>query len=800
MRFRYLHTRIVSAFVLLLLVVEAAGLALINREETVDTEARVQQALTASGGVFQKARDENIRQMTLASSGLTNDFAFRATVANPDRAALDRQTISSALENQRDRIHASVTMLAFIDGQMIADSNGTPYYGESFPYPDIIRSGEASDDLSTSTVVMLGDKLYELIGVQVRAPLPLAWFFMGTRIDDQFAAKLKSLTGPDVSFFSRPSGSATWKLMATTIPADERDALSLQINDAGIRGDERRLTIDTGRQQYGTSVRWIETSGGTQVVAALHISMTTELEQLGALRKKLLFLGVFSLLATALAGLLIGRSITKPVSKLSEFAAKLEQGDYSQALPIEREDEIGALGSAFNHMSKAIARREQELLEDGLTGLPNRVRFLKELAGSLAQAKDSGASVTVLVMDLDRFKEVNDALGHHIGDLLLKEIARRLQGVTRPQGHLTARFGGDEFTILLRNCDAAAGRAIAERLLAELEATVTLGGSDANKSVEVIASASIGIAQYPVDATDMNTLLQHAEVAMYSAKQSNSGLATFVPALNTYSEDRLVLMGELRRAVGAGQLELFYQPKVDSTSEAVVGVEALVRWNHPTRGLLGPGDFIPFAESTGFITVITQWVVRAAIAQAARWRSQGRRLNIALNISARDLAQPLLPQMIDELIREYAAEPSWLTLEITESAIMADPKQALEVAEQLHAMGFRLAIDDFGTGYSSLSYLKRLPVAELKIDRSFVSHMASVEDDATIVASVIHLAHDMGLKVVAEGVEELSAYQLLRELKCDSIQGYLIGKPQALPSFERWIDQNGGRFARLRLA
>jgi len=303
----------------------------------------------------------------------------------------------------------------------------------------------------------------------------------------------------------------------------------------------------------------------------------------------------------------------------------------------------------------------------------------------------------------------------------------------------------------------------------------------------VDVGASIGIVSYPINGTDMNTLLRRADVAMYTAKRANLGFALYDERDDQHSAERLSLMSELRQAVERDELKLYYQPKVDLATRSVKYVEALVRWDHPTRGFISPDEFIPFAEQTGYIKVISRWVIDRAVRQCGLWRAMGLELDVSINVSARDLINSGLPETVDRILKKYDVSPRWIWIEITESAILDDPNHAIETLDRLHALGVRLSVDDFGTGYSSLSYLKRMPVDELKIDKSFVIGMADDGDDEIIVRSTIDLGHNMGLKVVAEGVESEAMLERLKVLRCDLAQGFHVSRPLPPEDLERWL-------------
>jgi diguanylate cyclase (GGDEF)-like protein len=388
-----------------------------------------------------------------------------------------------------------------------------------------------------------------------------------------------------------------------------------------------------------------------------------------------------------------------------------------------------------------------------------------------------------MLLDLDRFKGINDTLGHAAGDEVLRRVAERLRGVLRDRGTV-ARLGGDEFAIVLTAADVDEVRAVARAIVGALRAPIEFEGQP------IDVAASIGIALYPEDGIDAGTLMRRADIVMYVAKRSTASFAFYDERYEVAQRQHLSLLGELRRAVESAELRAYYQPKIELASGRIGGVEALVRWRHPTRGLVPPGEFMPYAEQTGFVRVITRWMLAVTLRQCGRWAEQGTPLQVAVNISARDLMSRDLPQLVGDLLHSHRVRPELVCLEITESSFMEDPELALATLRALHGLGVRLAIDDFGTGFSSLAYLKRLPVDELKIDRTFVMGMVDDRDDRMIVRSTIELAHNLGLKVVAEGVETDACLDELRALGCDLVQGYLISGPLRRSKLEAWLRES----------
>ncbi len=483
----------------------------------------------------------------------------------------------------------------------------------------------------------------------------------------------------------------------------------------------------------------------------------------------------------------------------SDLAATVMVADRAGDLFTFSPDDVRLLQTLANHASVALANgrlvdqlteqaaaREYEALHDPLTGLANRTLFQRELATAIAAP---GAKAAVLLMDLNSFKDVNDTLGHSVGDLLLRDIGGRLQRALESTGGLVARLGGDEFAVLLPGIGGElAAKTVAYEVLAVLEQHTTIDG------LRVDTGASIGIALCPLHGTEAVTLLRRADIAMYAAKESQGHVQLYTPERDYHSPQRLALVGELRSTVERGELRVVYQPKADLRTGRVVGAEALARWNHPDRGFIPPDEFIAVAERSGIIRELTMHVLRTALKQCRAWRLAGHQLTVSVNLSAHSLRADF-PAQVAQILAETGVAAAALTLELTESSIMADPEHTGQVLDQLSAMGVNLAIDDFGTGYSSLTYLKRLPVDEIKIDKSFVLNMGRDEDDLAIVRSTVDLGRNLGLRVVAEGIEDRDTWSTLKTLGCDLAQGYYLSTPATPQEFDEWLkarDAAGG--------
>jgi diguanylate cyclase (GGDEF)-like protein len=443
---------------------------------------------------------------------------------------------------------------------------------------------------------------------------------------------------------------------------------------------------------------------------------------------------------------------------------------------------------ASQRLRRQAAEKEEQALSDGLTGLPNRTMFTGLVQSTLTGAGRRRHSGAVMLMDLDRFKDVNDTLGHHNGDLLLQRIASRLDSVLRNTATV-ARLGGDEFAILLTDVsDRQQVVPVVRRILKVLEEPVVVGG------LALQVEASIGISMFPEHGRTVDAVMRAADVAMYVTKEQRSGYEFYDEERHEHRHDagRLALIGELRRAMDETELVLFYQPKVALETGMVKGVEALARWHHPERGLLSPDEFIPLAERSNLLRPMTLYLIDTALRQANAWRAKGIEVSVAVNLSMQNMLDLRLPNDLARLLTSWRLPAGSLELEITESTIMADHRRATTILSRLSKMGVRLSIDDFGTGYSSLAYLQELPVDAIKIDKSFVMEMHQDAGNATIVQSTVDLGHNLGLEVVAEGVETVESYNTLAKLGCDYAQGYFLSKPLSPEKMSIWLEVFSG--------
>jgi len=765
---RSLILKLVGISLLLLLIVQAAGFAVVRASIERNARSQIARALDTDENVWRRLLDQNADKLRQGSALLAADYGFRSAI-NSD----DEETIQSVLENHGNRIGAAVTALLGTNLELRAASLSD----DMLDFPATLRQVVpplAAQPQGSQVAVMAGVP-YQFVMVPMRAPVVIGWVLMGFPIGQPLAEEMRQLLSVQVAVVVRAADGRV-SVPVTTLSGPALAGLHRQgLPIAELKTDEGTLLVrEAPLGNAGTEVKTLLLRSVDEVVAPY--------QQLQVLLAIITVAGV--LLFAAGTGLVAQRLAT-PLRSLLAATQRLSRGEYGVPLShTGRQDEIGNLARSFDRMRLDIGSQQAEIRRlaywDRLTGLPNRERFREAVVHAIAaQEEGSVQPLTVLTLDLDRFKHVNDVLGYAFGDRLLQAVAERLQKQLPGDSDMVARLGGNEFALLLRT-GAQEAYALAQRINQSFEEPLAF------EDQTVDLSAGMGFACWPADAGDADTLLSRSEIAMYAAKRKLSGALRYDASFDSASAQTLSLLTELRHAVEHNELRLYLQPKVPLHGQAGLAAEALVRWQHPQRGLVPPMDFIPFAEQTGFVRQLTLWMFEEVARLLADPRTAEMPLRISVNLSTRDLLDPELSARLATILARHGVLASAFCLEITESAIMDDPQRAEAMLNRLSEQGFKLSIDDFGTGYSSLAYLKRLPVDELKIDKSFVMGMESGEDDAMIVRSTIDLAHNLGLTVVAEGVETLAILDRLRALSCDEAQGYHISRPLGAEDFLAW--------------
>jgi diguanylate cyclase (GGDEF)-like protein len=790
--FKNFQTRLVLFFAALFAVVQAFSYFTVQttvRESILD-EARNQ--LSKAFEVFETSVQDTTKSVAEGSTILATDFGFRQAVATNDRP-----TIMSALNNLGERIKADRVILVGLENQIIGDT-GTASdaaatgnivalgsTNATFAFPELIA--QADDEGRAITIAVLDNQIYQTVAVPIRAPVTIATIVIGIEIDNTYVRNLadKKFTVPLDITFARSQPDNTWAINTSTLATDRATQLVTLLAGIDAKVTDAPRTLKLGGTDYVSLIAPLETPAGSpKIDAVIQYSLDASLLPFDALFLTLIALAVITLLLTLVGSFIIAGGVSKPIRLLDTAAKRIKSGDYTQPVALEQKDEFGRLSDTFNQMMAGIAEREAKIefqsLHDPATNLPNRLAFERRLTKAIADAEASKTTLSVYLVQIGRFSEINNTLGHDTGEQMVAKIGDNLKRIIK-HADVVARHSSSMFALLMPGAGSNQVDPIVERILQSFEEPITIGGS----TVDV--TAWIGEACYPDHGTTAKTLLQRADTAIYEAKKNAQHYAVYDAKLDPYKPERLSMMGELRTGLDRGEFRLYYQPKIDIATDKITAAEALIRWIHPTRGFMPPDSFIPLAEQTGNIQKLTSWALDTAISQVSIWATQGIDIKVAINLSARDLSNHNLPAEVAGLLKKYGAHIEQLILEITESAVMEDPKKSMEVLLALNSMGATLSIDDYGTGYSSMSYLKSLPVQEIKIDKSFVLKLSSNPGDEILVRSTIDLGHNLGLKVTAEGVEDAASLEILKKFGCETGQGYHISKPIPAADFEKFF-------------
>jgi diguanylate cyclase (GGDEF)-like protein len=764
------QARIASVLIMLLLIVVFAVFLAVKAATQDAVRKQAQAQLEVGTRVFEGLLEMRGKRLRDAVQLLSTDFGFRDAVASADSA-----TIRSVLLNHGARINASDMFLLGMDGTVMASTVVQIPEGSPFPYIQALRDLKGKNQ--SMLIVPLQGQPHLLVESTVMAPLPIARVVMGFSMDGGLAQELRSLSGLQVSFLSivhQQPGQ-----MISTQPDPLFDSLrSVMMNPPG---DEAQMTEHQNQSFLSKTLRLgsVSDSDG-EVVALLQSPLDQAMQAFAPLDKTLFWITVVALAGSLLGTLLLARSLSRPVSALANAARRIGEGDYATPVVMERSDELGLLAGAINLMQSGIAEREVQLahnaLHDPLTGLPNRALVMERLGSAVSSQRP----VALLYLGIDNFRGISSSIGLEGVEQLLRLISEQLKLPLRP-GDTVARLSDNEFLLLVHNAETDSAVAVADRLQRLLVKPQRIGEQD------IAMDACIGIAAYPADGDSAAELLRRASIARQDASQLPGRLQVYVEGRDVAHQRQISLIRDLRQAPRNGELALHYQPKLDIRNGRVTQAEALLRWQHPQFGSVSPAEFIVLAERTGSIQLLTNWVIEEALRQLAEWARRGLVLQLSVNISADDLVDSNLADRVSALLKLHRVPAEQLIFEITESAIMREPEQSLKVLNRLREFGISLSVDDFGTGYSSLAHLKRLPVQELKIDQSFVRDLDETSEDAVIVRSTIEMSHNLGLKVVAEGVEYEHSLRLLEHWQCDTAQGYLISRPLNAVAFEAWI-------------
>ena len=734
-----------------------------------EAQDRIEERLNVAGRIFDQEFSNRSRYLKNSVNIISQDWAFRQAVGSGDA-----NTIRDVLNSFSDRIDSDLAVFKGIDDEVLVST---------LAIPETEISAIDAQELKnlTQRLIVINNEIYLSFFQSVRSPTPLGTLIMGFKVDNALAEYFKNITELDTSFIIEQSSQTL--VVATTLDEELVNLQKIIPSEIFNDPDKKRLAMLPDEHDIMRDIKLIGHMNDGMLYAVQQESTAYILDKFKRWWYNILWLFVVIFFVLGGVALLLSNSITRPIRELLRVSHNISSGDYEQNVEVNRNDEIGDLAKEFQIMQGAIRVRQEEILyradHSALLGLHNREKFINLLTEAIKSP--SCNYVCVLVINLKRFRDINDTLGHHLGDKILIAIGERLK--TKYPFENIAHIGADQFAVFVHTDSIEGVNRTAVNVEQSFDEPFYL------EELMLSLSANIGVSVFPQDGESSESLLRFAEIALNQGKDRHKDIAFYDSSQDRHSVQQLTLMGQLPAAIKNNELVLFYQPTVDLTTTPpyVSKVEALVRWIHPVYGFIPPDDFISLAEQTGSITDLTNWVLESAIAQCAAWEAQGLLISVAVNLSPIDISRGNLESVIPRLLAQYNVSSESLVLEITESAVVQDPEQAKRVLCDLKALGLRLSVDDYGTGYSSLSQLKLLPVDQLKIDKSFVMSLPVDSDDAVIVESTIKLGHTMGLKVVAEGIENKEALAFLVSAGCDYAQGYFISKPLPVKECTEWL-------------
>lgn len=741
---RSFRTRLIVILLLLVSGSIAISLTAMNFSVEQQAERSIAQELNVSERVFRELLNSRSELLLQAAAVLTDDFGFKRAVATGDK-----ETIVSVLVNHGERINTELMVLQTPAGEEIAATHSI--------------GNEVTKDSRGQQLAIVDGELFQLITVPVKAPQLIAWATLGFQIDSNLATELQNLANADITLWQESSKKVIASSLEPELQTNLQNALTRKSSLANWL-DEKALV---GKETL------LEASQSDQVHVLLSSSLEEAMADVHRVQWQMLLIGVVAVLIAGAAALLMARSVSRPLSRLTKAAKQLQKGDYGNLNLEKRADEFGELAITFESMKGAVSERERRIsfqaTHDQLTGLPNRAQF----AADLERLLNKGCAGTLLLINIRKFRTLNDTLGQEVGDFVLKQIAQRLTDFGEQS--LSARIGGDEFALVVED-KLSANHDLIKSLRSYIEKPVKVGESD----YPILFNT--GAVEFPRQGKAFDTLLRRAQVSAQEAKRRQDFVFLYSEGLDEQYLRKLNILEHLKYAADEKELTLLLQPKIETQTGKTIGAEALLRWHNEKLGFVGPDEFIPLAEQSGLIKKLTEWVFKQSVSYLNRINVAGH-FSLSINLSAIDLLSDEILSVIGELEREMPELNKHLILEVTESAIVSDPDAAIERLNWLREKGYQVSIDDYGTGYSSLEQMRRLPVTELKIDRAFVQPLVSSATDQSIVRSTIQLAHELGLRVVAEGVEDVESWNWLKNQSCDVLQGFYFSKPIPFDDF-----------------
>lgn len=756
MRFQ---TKLTIVYLALFLAVQGVVIMSIYTSVTDNVRDQIQGQLNSSGQIINRLVQDQSAVFGARAVDISKEFGFRQAVATQDEA-----TVTSALITQSTRVNADAAFVIDLDNQLVASVGAAPVAMQAITLPESLKEMSEDEGFATSFVALDG-RIFEIVLAPIVAPVTTGWVGLALELDREALLSFKELAPIDLGIALLSHTEGVHHVAAATTAADSLSGFLVDHNMTDAISDFssvfdgqdymfRRITLENSYSEE------------TPIELLIYYSVDAGLTPFQSLVVALVSILSVGLVLLFVGSLVVSRGITRPLRMLAHAAQKISAGDYQEVTAPAKDEEIFRLTDSFNQMITAVRDREERIsyqaCHDSDSGLPNRIFFEEKIAPKIS----SNVPFSLAVVEIQKLAELRAVLTHeHISDLV-RNVAHRLNGVNISY---LAQLSTDTF--VFAHFDNSNADSCASMIIKSFTEPMIVN------EVVVDLRVRIGLTQFPSDGEDLTALLRNANSALDNARSSEQGYGWYNAEHDVQQKDRLSMMSELRDGLESGEVQFHYQPKLDMASGKITSVEALVRWFSSTRGFVPPDDFISLAEKTGDIRRLTDWGLKTAIQQLAAWQKDGIDLIIAVNLSTNDLMNIDLPKQILDLLNEYSVSASRLKLEVTESAVMNDMSRALDVLNMLSAMGLKLSIDDYGTGYSSLSYIKSLPVSEIKIDKSFVLKLVEDDEDKILVRSTIELAHNLGLEVTAEGVEDEESVELLRSYGCNTLQGYHICRP-----------------------
>lgn len=761
-----LRTKLLVSFLTIVVVIVVFTLYIVQTATFRHSTGLLQTYAQVSTTVISEHLREEANGLAESASTITTNYSVKKLILSADT---DTESLRVAMQNFANRFEAD-------EFAVVGEGQEVFTHSEGFSNFDVSNI----ESLSTSGVTWLSvnGQVYLAKSVAVkntpRSRNPMAWLVFAKNARSLMNEELTRLTTMGVSFLLEHNSQTDFiaSSYAENIVTEFNGvdlSPSVELKDSYLPSDHYIYLIsESGQKESAKLLLMLST-----VESNAYLSYYSLLGRLSGL------LVVVSVIAFG-AAILIANGITKPISQLVELTHKIRQGEEVERFPVQSTTEVNTLSSAISSMQQGIIKREREIerlaFYDSVTMLPNRNSFIKHLSNLITEHPEQ--SFSVVLVDVNRFKEINDTIGHTTGDKLLVQVGERLRGGCR-ENLFIARLGGDEFALIDHNDGNTAQ--LMDELASLFHSPFVLD------SLTLDIDVAIGGASYKAHGQQPSELMQAADIALNHCKDTHHSYVLYESALNTFSLQRLRLMSELKDALEAGQLSLYYQPKLNLSLNQIQSVECLIRWIHPEHGFIPPDEFIPLAEQTGAIRHLTKWALAQALQQHAEWRKQGLDIAMAVNISAVDLSDLSLPYTVSSLLSQNNIEPEKLVLEVTESAVMSDPEIAINALNMLSRMNIKISIDDFGTGFSSMAQLKKMPVDEIKIDKAFVLELATNGEDQVMVKTLIAMAQNLGLSTVAEGVENAESVELLTTMGCSTAQGFHLSRPLPAQDITPWL-------------